>query len=890
MSAVFITVLNMSLTASYAALAVIIVRYLLKKAPKVFSYALWLVVLLRLIIPFSFTSSLSLLPGETNVIPQEIVASPKPAIKTGIDVIDWPVNQAIQASFTPANTNHDAEEVEPVNEGKIVTPMGSMMKITAVIWLLGIVVLLGYSFISYFRLKQRLSFATLVRDNIFESDLIQSPFVLGFIKPRVYLPSGLANAELSYILQHEETHIKRKDHLIKPVALLAVFLHWFNPVIWLSYFLMIKDMEMSCDEKVIKESGSTGEDVKANYSTILFKLAVKQRGLFSPLSFGESNVKARIQNILNYKEPKFWFVIAAIALIIFIATGLLANPAKKLATPLPSWVREFVYHNRNEYKYAHQNGYFYDSPIIAEDGEVKLTIWAALTNPLGTDLIYTVEGVRSNMESGREYSLDVTEINGKNEAETIYRYGVGWLGSCPQGEFGVMKTQALAPGKHELTVVMQCEQLTQDLVVTVPVDAEAMRHLYQTRPLYFEKTIDGITVNAEKLIVSPFKVWVDINVTCKPGTDVFLGGAVDTYHVVLGKGAKLQVEAVTDNQARSVRSYIMSFDRPKKGDDIKLIIPALMVYDLAADGSVIHEFEPVEEFIPTDIGQTKYLHNIPWELKEWRYDSPLLEFEVFYGDNEFPPFEWKIAGADGEMLDVEEVGYTGEPGDSGQTVTHKFRLIAPTEGEPVKIIAVMEKFNEINSPFEITIPLPDLGEEAYEEYRQPYNNVQEAFTAVMAKEEGEFYFDLAIFDYRSPESYKQKRPVYIIVLREGEIVDGFVTAKAYEVAEELIDLGETKIPMSTGGVEHLKQTQDRRLEACFDRTHAVIELAKEQGRDLAEEAFLMGSSLKGSYNGDWYIIAFDSSLPQAAYNLKTDELVVAKDATGMSFVDRPQPQ
>lgn len=296
MSSVFITVLNMSLTASYAAVMVMLVRFLLKRAPKVFSYALWLVVLLRLIIPVSFTSPVSLLPGETNVIPQDIVVSSKPAIKTGLEVIDRPVNQVIQTSFTPA-ADQGTEQFESV---KTVTPIGSVIEAAAVIWLLGIIMLLGYSFVSYFKLQQRLSLATLVSDNIYESDRIRTPFVLGFVKPRIYLPSGLADSEISHILQHEKYHIKRRDYLIKPLALLTVFLHWFNPIIWSSYFLMVKDMEMSCDEKVIKESGSSGADVRTSYSSTLLKLAVKQKGLLAKVM-----LKPEFKIFLTTKNPSF---------------------------------------------------------------------------------------------------------------------------------------------------------------------------------------------------------------------------------------------------------------------------------------------------------------------------------------------------------------------------------------------------------------------------------------------------------------------------------------------------------------------------------------------------------------------------------------------------------
>ena len=313
MSSCFITVLNMSLTASYVVLAVIIVRLLLKKAPKIFSYALWAVVLFRLLCPFTFESSLSLIPGKTDAIPHDIVLSPSSSISTGMGMVDNAVNQSIQSSLPAVNPNPAAS----------VNPMGIVIEIGALIWIAGIVALLLYSLVSYFRLKRRLSTATLVRDNIFETDRIQTAFVLGLIKPRIYIPTELSGHELAYIIKHEQIHIKRYDYVIKFIAFLALVLHWFNPLIWLAYFLMVKDMEMSCDESVMKESS---EDIRAGYSSSLLSISAKQNALLSPLAFGESNVKSRIKNVLSYKRPAFWAVVVIAIAAIAVSIGLAVNP------------------------------------------------------------------------------------------------------------------------------------------------------------------------------------------------------------------------------------------------------------------------------------------------------------------------------------------------------------------------------------------------------------------------------------------------------------------------------------------------------------------------------------------------------------------------------------
>ncbi|MGI6712526.1 MAG: M56 family metallopeptidase [Bacillota bacterium] len=311
MSSLFLTVFKMSLTASYVACAVIIVRLLLKKAPKIFSYTLWAVVLFRLLCPFSFESPLSLVPDNTDTKHHEIVNTDNPVITTGISMINNTVNQSAQSSLPP------------VNSAANINPWGKAFEFGSLIWILGIVLLLLYSMISYFRLKHRLSTAVLVRDNIFETDRIQTPFVLGLIKPKIYLPTNLSGSELDYIIKHEQIHIKRYDYIIKFVSFGASVLHWFNPVIWLSYFLMTKDMEMSCDESVMKHSS---EDIRTRYSDSLLSLSAKQNGLLSPLSFGESNVKSRIKNILNYKKPTFWVTILAIATVVTVLVSFMANP------------------------------------------------------------------------------------------------------------------------------------------------------------------------------------------------------------------------------------------------------------------------------------------------------------------------------------------------------------------------------------------------------------------------------------------------------------------------------------------------------------------------------------------------------------------------------------
>ncbi|MFS0836460.1 M56 family metallopeptidase [Paenibacillus sp. 1P03SA] len=319
MTSLFIAVLNMSITASYVALAVMITRLFLKRAPKIFSYILWSAVAVRLLIPVSFTSSFSLLQpiqpqgkagtGYLQFIPQDMGMQNNPTMDAGISGISHFINSALPVAVPASSVN----------------PMGVILWIGSIIWITGTVALLFYSAFSYVKLRSRIRTATLVKGNIFETDRITTPFVCGFLKPRIYIPTGLSEHELPYILLHEETHIRRRDYWLKPLAFVMLTVHWFNPIMWLSYALMSKDMEMSCDESVVQKMG---DRIKGSYSTTLLSLAVRGSGLRtgSPLAFGEGNIKARIKNILAYRQPSSWMAAVSVLIIAALVLGCSTNP------------------------------------------------------------------------------------------------------------------------------------------------------------------------------------------------------------------------------------------------------------------------------------------------------------------------------------------------------------------------------------------------------------------------------------------------------------------------------------------------------------------------------------------------------------------------------------
>lgn len=308
MDKIFIAVLNMSLTASFVIVAVVLARLCLRRAPKAFSYALWAVVLFNLVCPYKFESPASLLPPD---IPA--VSAPQSQ-----DTAYFPTQDSLNFGETAITSRH---------EDLLRKVVWNERDTLAVIWLSGIVGMLIYTVITYVLLKRKLRFATKMDGNVYETDrILRSPFVLGFVRPKIYVPVGLSDCDLDYILRHERTHIKRLDYIVKPVAFLALALHWFNPLVWLAYFLLTTDMEMSCDERVLKEMGG---EVKEAYSNALLSLATGRHLIgLSPLAFGEGNTKKRIKNVLKFKKPSRIIIAAAMILVVTLTAGFAVNRAE----------------------------------------------------------------------------------------------------------------------------------------------------------------------------------------------------------------------------------------------------------------------------------------------------------------------------------------------------------------------------------------------------------------------------------------------------------------------------------------------------------------------------------------------------------------------------------
>lgn len=321
MDKIFLTVLNMSLTAGFAVPVVFLVRLLLKRAPRIYSYLLWSVILFRLMCPFSVDSAVSLLPVSGQTIPKNIMYAQLPQINSGLSLLDSAVNRALPPAAPTASVN----------------PLQVWIFIGEMVWLAGIAVLLAYSVISSVRLRQRLSDAEKMGDHIYVTERIRTPFVFGIRKPEIYLPAGLSETEKQYILLHEQTHIRRRDHIVKLTAYLTLCVHWFNPLVWAAFAAMTKDMEMSCDETVLRRMGN---GIKKEYASSLLSLADGSRaaGVIPP-AFGEGGVKSRIKNVLNYKQPTVWAMVLAVLLVGAAVAGLACNPGSTRSWPM-NWNRK----------------------------------------------------------------------------------------------------------------------------------------------------------------------------------------------------------------------------------------------------------------------------------------------------------------------------------------------------------------------------------------------------------------------------------------------------------------------------------------------------------------------------------------------------------------------
>ena len=316
MAEIFQKALNMSIAAGWLILAVIALRLLLRRAPKRFRLLLWAVVGLRLALPWSIESALSLIPS-AQTFPEGIMLERAPVLDTGISALNGAINPGFTAAFTP-------------ELGVSANPLQVLLPIAAAFWMLGAAAMLLWALVSWLRLRKRVREAVRLEENVYECE-IASPFVLGLFRPRIYLPFSLENGERELVLAHERAHITAGDHIIKPLGWLLLAAHWYNPLVWIAYALFCRDIELACDERVVR--GLSLSD-RADYSQALLDLSRPRGGVRAcPLAFGESSVKGRVKSVLSYKKPAFWLVLLAVVVCVGAAVCFLTDP-KEEAEPV----------------------------------------------------------------------------------------------------------------------------------------------------------------------------------------------------------------------------------------------------------------------------------------------------------------------------------------------------------------------------------------------------------------------------------------------------------------------------------------------------------------------------------------------------------------------------
>lgn len=408
MSEVFLKLLNMSITASWLILAVVIIRPLLKKAPKGINCVLWALVAIRLVCPISFQSALSLIPS-SETIPYDIAMQKAPAIETGISSVNQVINPIIANSFTP----------DPFTSAN---PLQIFILAASIVWLAGMTVLLLYALISYIKLKKSVGASITIKGNIMACDEVKSPFILGIMKPIVYVPSSMTGETLDCVINHETAHIKRHDHWWKPLGYLLLMVYWFNPLCWLAYVLLCRDIEMACDEKVIRDMGL---NEKAAYSQALLNCHFPRKRIAAcPLSFGEVGVKERVKSVLNYKKPAFWIIVVAVVACIVVGVCFLTNPkhdSMSLKVVIPAGNTEQICYSEEQFS-PKGNRITISAGDRIENAEISIKPVEVRTETAYDEsyLLNSSNEVKLEIEKGGWFQLGVSMNNPTDEDMVVY--------------------------------------------------------------------------------------------------------------------------------------------------------------------------------------------------------------------------------------------------------------------------------------------------------------------------------------------------------------------------------------------------------------------------------------------------------------------------------------
>ncbi len=451
MEKLFLQVLNMSFVGGVAIVFVLIARLLLKKMPKIFSYALWAVVLFRLICPFYIQSGMSMVAVASQPIKTEILYAQQPQINTNIGSIDKAINAVLPA---------------PANMGESVNPIQIWIFLASNVWVLGIVAMLLYSVISLLKLKIKLKDASYQGGRVYISNKIQTAFVLGICAPKIYLPCNLTEQEREYVVLHEQIHIKRFDHIVKMFSFFVLCIHWFNPLVWMAFIYSGRDMEMSCDEAVIKKVGA---EIKKQYSSSLLALATDKPAFAPvPLAFGEGNTKGRIKNVLGFKRPAFWIIacctIAVALLIIGLGTDRGGKDGISSFNPDPATATEYTLYcvdesQKNEYLQGftlYENG-----TAVFQETFISSYIAPPCTYTLDDDSLVFYAIIDSEWEEG---------FNGLKNGDEIARFSREVYPDGLDRFYFESTTELLFASKNGVYALKaECADVTKEVIASIPI-------------------------------------------------------------------------------------------------------------------------------------------------------------------------------------------------------------------------------------------------------------------------------------------------------------------------------------------------------------------------------------------------------------------------------------
>ena len=463
MNELFLFVLNTGIAAGWLILAVLVLRLLLCKSPKWTRLFLWAVVGIRLLLAFPMESPWSLLPT-AQTIPPDIATAQTPAIESGLPAINQVVNPILSHNFAPPPQNS-------------ANPLQVWLFVGQVVWLVGIGAMAVYLVLQYWRIRRQVATATKLQEGVYQSDAVSSPFLLGVVKPSIYLPYGMAEATTDYVISHEQAHIRRKDHWWKLIGFLLLCIYWFHPLVWVAYGLLCKDIELACDEAVIK---GMNPQQRAEYSQALLDCSQAQgKRILCPLAFGEVGVKERVNGILNYKKPGFWLIVLAFVVAIVAAVGFLTNPLPTVPTisinfptptpaPTPENLPQEVLNKTNAEECIQQvldtlvlkddNTVFFSLPEsipVSEDGKTRLTIDLSLTYSTGEPSTYTTQRLlegRNNWQGGESYSHPVDTDKGELKGVSMRVAFMTEVGENAYQEYAAKFTELLIEDSQESAI------------------------------------------------------------------------------------------------------------------------------------------------------------------------------------------------------------------------------------------------------------------------------------------------------------------------------------------------------------------------------------------------------------------------------------------------------